>query len=628
MELQKMIVFNRAPFENLVLDFDNRNVTVLSGINGAGKTTLISYIVDSLYELAKKAFHNEFEQYPNAYYRIMSGLNILDSTKPSIVYLRYEHNGDFIDYIDSMGKCSEEQYNSIISLLSPMNDKRILSKLVKGESFKEWSIKDKEPIVNLFDSNLLTFFPAYRYEAPFYLNNHYGMSLDFRVQGFFEGNLKNKIEIDTDLPQIANWIMDVVMDSRQYAGVSTEMYNQLCTILTQILIPKTHCRIRLGIGMRNSGAARIAIINADNNNQLYPSIFSMSSGELALLCLFGELLKQTDILGFNTDKINGIVIVDEIDKHLHITLQRDTLPKLVKIFPNIQFIVTSHSPFFNLGLEEEGILYSIIDLDNGGICCLPQNNELFKEVYDLMIDQNQQYAKKYNDLVTEVQKNSKPIIITEGKTDWKHLKAAMKALNLNDLDVDYHEYTDTIGDTNLYDMLKDLSRIPRTRKIIGVFDRDNPVILKNIVADTKMYYDFGNNVYAFAIPLVHQDIYGDFISIEQYYNKDDLCKEDTNGRRLFLGSEFFYRGNSKDGKYQTCCKNIKHKVEINGIIDEKVYDRANDLELKTSIALSKDAFAQYVLEEDEFAEGFDFSAFSRIFDVMCHIINPEQGNQP
>lgn len=119
MKLLKMLVFNRAPFDNLVLDFDNRNVTVLSGINGAGKTTLISYIVDSLYELAKKAFHYEFEQYPNDYYRIMSGLNILDSTKPSIVYLRYEHNGSFIDYIDSMGKCSEEQYNSIITLLSP-----------------------------------------------------------------------------------------------------------------------------------------------------------------------------------------------------------------------------------------------------------------------------------------------------------------------------------------------------------------------------------------------------------------------------------------------------------------------------------------------------------------------------
>ena len=619
-----MIVFNRAPFENLVLDFDNRNVTVLSGINGAGKTTLISYIVDSLYELAKKAFHNEFAQYPNAYYRIMSGLNILDSTKPSIVYLRYEHNGDFIDYIDSMGKCSEEQYKSIISLLSPMNDKRLMGKLVKGESFKEWSIKDKEPIVNLFNSNLLTFFPAYRYEAPFYLNNHYGMSLDFRVQGFFEGNLKNKIEIDTDLPQIANWIMDVVLDSRQYAGVSSVVYNQLCDILTQILISKTHCKIRLGIGMRNRGAGRISIYNAESDSQLYPSLFSMSSGELALLCLFGELLKQTDILESTIEAITGIVIVDEIDKHLHITLQREILPRLIKLFPNIQFIVTSHSPFFNLGLEEEeGLSYSIIDLDKGGISCSPQNNELYKEVYDLMIGQNQQYAKKYNDLLSEMQKSARPLIITEGKTDWKHLKAAMKALDITDLDVDYHEYNDTIGDKNLYNMLMSLSRFPHTKKIIGVFDRDNQEILKNIGADKQVYHDFGNNVYAFAIPLVHKDIYGEVISIEHYYGMNDLCKFDSNNRRLFLGSEFYNSGNSKDGKYQTRCQNIQHKVTVNGVIDEKVYDRDNDLEMTTSLALSKDAFAQYIIDETEFAKGFDFSAFSCIFDVMRDIIEQQ-----
>jgi hypothetical protein len=34
-----------------------------------------------------------------------------------------------------------------------------------------------------------------------------------------------------------------------------------------------------------------------NNHQIYPSIFNMSSGELSLLCLFGELVKQADEIG-------------------------------------------------------------------------------------------------------------------------------------------------------------------------------------------------------------------------------------------------------------------------------------------------------------------------------------------
>ena len=41
----------------------------------------------------------------------------------------------------------------------------------------------------------------------------------------------------------------------------------------------------------------------------------------------------------------GIVLVDEIETHLHLELQKVIMPLLTKIFPNIQFIVTTHSPF-------------------------------------------------------------------------------------------------------------------------------------------------------------------------------------------------------------------------------------------------------------------------------------------
>ncbi|MBK3518786.1 AAA family ATPase [Carboxylicivirga marina] len=41
----------------------------------------------------------------------------------------------------------------------------------------------------------------------------------------------------------------------------------------------------------------------------------------------------------------GIVLIDEIETHLHLELQKTILPFLTKVFPNIQFIVTTHSPF-------------------------------------------------------------------------------------------------------------------------------------------------------------------------------------------------------------------------------------------------------------------------------------------
>lgn len=59
-------------------------------------------------------------------------------------------------------------------------------------------------------------------------------------------------------------------------------------------------------------------------------------------------------------KIPGIVIIDEIDAHLHLELQKNILPYLTTFFPNIQFIVTSHSPFI-LNSIKDAVIY---DLEN------------------------------------------------------------------------------------------------------------------------------------------------------------------------------------------------------------------------------------------------------------------------
>lgn len=56
----------------------------------------------------------------------------------------------------------------------------------------------------------------------------------------------------------------------------------------------------------------------------------------------------------------GIVIIDEIDAHLHLELQKNILPFLTTFFPNIQFIVTSHSPFILNSIEN----VVIFDLEN------------------------------------------------------------------------------------------------------------------------------------------------------------------------------------------------------------------------------------------------------------------------
>jgi len=49
--------------------------------------------------------------------------------------------------------------------------------------------------------------------------------------------------------------------------------------------------------------------------------------------------------------IEGIVLIDEIDSHLHVELQHKVLPKILQLFPKVQFLVSSHSPLFVLGME-------------------------------------------------------------------------------------------------------------------------------------------------------------------------------------------------------------------------------------------------------------------------------------
>lgn len=84
--------------------------------------------------------------------------------------------------------------------------------------------------------------------------------------------------------------------------------------------------------------------------------------------------------------------------------------------------------------------------------------------------------------------------------------------------------------------------------------------------------------------------------------------------------------NSKDGKYQTKISKIKNKVEVNGIIDEKVF-RRDDLKQETSVACSKDSFAENILQGAEWTKDFDFSNFTRIFDVIRSIISTSVGDK-
>lgn len=83
---------------------------------------------------------------------------------------------------------------------------------------------------------------------------------------------------------------------------------------------------------------------------------TMSSGYSAAFDIINDLMMRME--SKKDYATEGIVLIDEIDTHLHLELQRVILPFLTELFPNIQFIVTTHSPFI-LNSIDNAVIYDL-----------------------------------------------------------------------------------------------------------------------------------------------------------------------------------------------------------------------------------------------------------------------------
>ncbi len=103
----------------------------------------------------------------------------------------------------------------------------------------------------------------------------------------------------------------------------------------------------------------------------------LSDGYSAILSIVTELIMRMEEHKVKSYDVQGIVLIDEIETHLHIELQKKVLPFLTSFFPKIQFIVTTHSPF---------VLSSI---DNAVICDLEKKivtTDLTGYSYDTLVE--------------------------------------------------------------------------------------------------------------------------------------------------------------------------------------------------------------------------------------------------
>ncbi|MCA9705099.1 MAG: AAA family ATPase [Myxococcales bacterium] len=105
--------------------------------------------------------------------------------------------------------------------------------------------------------------------------------------------------------------------------------------------------------------SRRIIVDVKGPHQLWLPPHLLSQGYQSTFAWIADLLGHAFLdAGEAVDPktLEGIVLLDEIDLHLHPTWQRRIVPLLKNVFPELQFVVTTHSPLVLTGFEADEII--------------------------------------------------------------------------------------------------------------------------------------------------------------------------------------------------------------------------------------------------------------------------------
>jgi len=504
--LKKIVIENIGPITKLAIELPfhengNPKPLLLVGENGTGKTIFQSQIIDSLYETASNLFTDIGIQdgEGRSYYKISGSLNLqLGKNKGFSALSFIDSENKNIEYFDKIGNITKDDFTNDISdfILSPdgksKNQKSLtnISDTSKKEKLQQEWIRE----VHIYQ-------PAYRYEEPFWKNNTFRDYQRFEDKVNYSGVLAKEIEIISSTKENKSYLMDLVLDFTLYKTnqVDINTWTNINNILKKI---KRKKNIRFGVGPR--GGYRVSIVETDAtgkiSNTLLPSIDNLSLGESILLNLFVNIIRHGDKPPKITTEIRGIVAIDEIDVHLHTNLQNTVLPELIKLFPKVQFIVTTHSPLFILGMKsifgEEN--FEIRNMPNGELITTERFSE-FDNAYKVL----KETEKFEADFIDKVKELTKPILYVEGDYDIRYIKYIAKQLDKNNI-LEKIEIIDGDGSGNLKNLWKifdsnkaaKISKLITNQKILFLFDCD----------EFESEKDIENKIFKISIPRNHSNL--------------------------------------------------------------------------------------------------------------------------
>lgn len=637
MYLKNIYIENYGPIEKLQYsckfdDKGNPQPLVIIGRNGCGKTLLLSNIIHGLIEMKRKKYNTILEVEKENYYRVGSMSYIKEGALYAYINLEYSNGMSYTDIMTNNYQAFKNGlYNKNVHKNIEINN----SDLIKTGFYHKAGEIDKNEI----DKIVYLYFPVDRYYIPQWYNIE-NKAPHINIHKTYVGRSNTNMICQDLLSNIESWILDVIMDQLLYEeittrdnqghtirlgynGKNTNIQTNINTILSKLFLGK-YTSVRIGVSPKDNNQRSISIIGRSvdgNEKKVVSSFANLSSGEVMIFSIACMILKEYDRITNNPNSkledISGIVLIDEIDIHLHSDFAKNIAPQLVQLFPKIQFIISSHSPFFLLGMND---LFQnkcqFLSLPNG---VLMENVEHFEEIrncYNLIDDGYNKLEESLALYKERVKDITKPLIITEGKTDWKHIKNALLRFQergeFTDLDVEFYEYTFDMGD-RLNSIVSNIKDVPNNHKIIAVFDTDK----KKTKIDNS-YENLGNNVYQCFIP--DPQNYGFGISIEMMYPEEDIKIFDENNRRLYLTNEFNVLSGTLIDDHSIICRNNalkdankNHRVKI---IDSDIISSDSE----TNIALTKDNYASNILNRTPPFDNVNVDGFRELFNTIREII--------
>jgi len=332
MRIQKLIIREYRGIRELECKFPEKGSAVFLGINGAGKTTILDCIVNCLRNFQSYLIHGQPSFDIRFFNRNEVHTQAEESSSSTLVW-DYEQGEEYKE-LPSSFEIRKTLNPSVVFAESERIEE--LVKRIRGDVgfFKGAGI----PIVVFYPSERSVFSPNLKPINLSLLNQFTA----------WEGNFDKF----TDFNSFFTWFRSI-----------EDYENEVRLNEDQTFIDSGLAAVRKVIkdiiGFSNPRVKRQPfedLVLTKENLQL--SITRLSHGEKTLIAMLGDLARRLALAnpGLKNPLMGtGVVMIDEIELHLHPSWQRWIIPKFEKIFPNIQFIITTHSPQVLSNVKRENV---------------------------------------------------------------------------------------------------------------------------------------------------------------------------------------------------------------------------------------------------------------------------------